>query len=84
MATNVVLIVIGAVIFLAGLVKLGRGPSGGFNFSNLGFSIGGTITQNNKGDNISPSEAKDAKTDWVGLIIASFGLLTALFGLIKG
>ena len=82
MSTNVVLIVVGAVLFLAGLAKLGRSQSGGFNLSNFGINIGGTNTQTNKVGNVAPDEAKETKPDWVGLAIAAIGLLTALVGLV--
>ncbi len=84
MSTNLVLIVVGAVLFLAGLAKLGGSQSGGFNLSNFGINIGGTNTQTNKVGNVGPGEAKETKPDWVGLAIAAIGLLTALVGLLKG
>jgi len=84
MSTNVVLIVVGAVLFLAGLAKFGRSQSGGFNLSNFGINIGGKNTQTNKVGNVAPGEAKETKPDWVGLAIAAIGLLTALVGWLKG
>ena len=84
MSTNVVLIVVGAVLFLAGLAKLGRSQSGGFNLSNFGINIGGANTQTNKVGNVAPGEAKETKPDWVALAIAAIGLLTALVGWLKG
>jgi len=81
MSTNVVLITVGAVLFLAGLAKLGGSQSGGVNLSNLGINIGGRNTQTNKVGNV---DAKETKPDWVGLAIAAIGLLTALVGLLKG
>ncbi len=56
MSTNLVLIVVGAVLFLAGLAKLGGSQSGGFNLSNFGINIGGTNTQTNKGRKAHPCE----------------------------
>jgi hypothetical protein len=82
MSTNVVLIVVGVVLFVAGLAKVGSNQSGGFNLSNLGINIGGTNTQKNKLGNVA-SSAKDTKPDWIGLTIAAIGLLTALAGLLK-
>jgi hypothetical protein len=85
MSTNVVLILVGAVLFLAGLAKSGRSQSGGFSLSNFGISIGGRVKQTNSVGNVSPgAAAKETKPDWVGLAIAAIGLLTALIGWLKG
>ncbi len=84
MSTNLLLIVVGAVLFLAGLAKLGSSQRGGFNLSNFGINIGGTTTQTNKVGNVAPSPAKESKPDWVGLGIAALGLLTAVVGWLKG
>jgi len=81
--SNVVLIVVGAALFLAGLAKLRSSQSGGFNLSNFGISIGGRIKQTTRVGNISPEAAKETKPDWVGLAIAALGLLTALIGGLK-
>jgi hypothetical protein len=84
MSTNVLLIVLGAVLFLVGLIKLRSSQSGGFNLSTFGISIGGTTTQTTKVGNVTPGAAKESKPDWVGLAIAAIGLLTALVGGLKG
>jgi hypothetical protein len=84
MSTNAILIVVGAVLFLAGLAKLGSSQSGGFNLGNFGINIGSTNTQENKVGNVAPDAAKSAKPDLVGLAIAGLGLLTALVGWLKG
>ena len=84
MSANVFLVVVGAVLFLAGLAKLGSGRNGGFKLSNIGINIGGTNTQTNKVGNVTPGEAKETKPDWVGLATAVIGLLTAVFGWLKG
>ncbi len=52
-----VLIVVGAVLFLAGLAKLGGSQSGGFKLSNFGINIGGTNSQTNEVGNVTPGEA---------------------------
>jgi hypothetical protein len=85
MSTNVILVIVGIVLFLLGLAKLGR--SGGFNLSNFGITIGGTTTQTNRVGNIAPDATaanRSSKPDWAGLVIAAIGLLTALVGLLKG
>jgi hypothetical protein len=82
MSTNVILIVVGAVLFLVGLAKFGN--RGGFNLLNRSFNIGSTNTQTIKTGNITPDTAKETKPDWVGLAIAVLGLLTALVGWLKG
>jgi hypothetical protein len=80
------LIIVGAVLFLAGLAKLGSNQSGGFSLSNFGINIGSTNTQSNKVGNIASGATKPAqpaKPDWIGLGIAGLGLLTALAGWLK-
>jgi hypothetical protein len=88
MSTNVILIVVGVLLFLAGLAKLGISQSGQFNVTNIlkntGLNIGGTQTQVNVGQTKTPEAAKETKPDWVGLAIAAIGLLTALLGCLKG
>jgi hypothetical protein len=82
MSTNVILVIVGIVLFLLGLGKLGR--SGGFNLSNFGINFGGEQNQTNRVGNVAPAADKSNKRDWVGLAIAAIGLLTALVGLFKG
>ncbi len=84
MSTNAFLIVVGAVLFLAGLGRVGSRQRGGFNLSNFGINIGGKSTQTNTAGDVAPSAAKDTKPDWIGLAIAGIGLLTALVGWLKG
>ena len=81
MSTNAILIVVGAVLFLAGLAKLGSSQSGGFSLSNFGINIGSTNRQENTVGNAAPDAAKP---DLLGLAIAGLGLLTALVGWLKG
>jgi hypothetical protein len=76
---SIFLIVVGAVLFLAGL-----GKSGGFSLRNFGINFGGKIKQANTVGNVAPAAAKETKPDWAGLAIAGIGLLTALFGWLKG
>ena len=84
MSASVVMMIVGVVLFLAGLAKLGSRQSGGFSLSNIGINFGGSVTQTNKVGDVAADAAKVAKTDWVGIIIAVLGLLTAIFGWLKG
>jgi hypothetical protein len=84
MSASSVLIIIGAAFFLIGLVKLGRGQSGGFNLKNFMINFGGTSTQTNTMGNVTPDGVKGNKPDWVGIVIAGLGFLTALIGWLKG
>jgi hypothetical protein len=81
---SIFLIVVGALLFLAGLGRIGSRQSGGFNLRNFGINIGGTSTQTNTTGNVAPGAAKETKPDWIGLAIAGIGLLTALVGWLKG
>jgi hypothetical protein len=83
MSENVILIVAGAAIFLVGLVKLRSGQTGGFSLKNFGISIGGRTTQSNRVGNVAPEADSSKKPNWVGLVIAVLGFLTALVGLLK-
>lgn len=85
MSTNVILVIVGIVLFLLGLAKLGG--SGGFNLSNFGINFGGEQNQTNRVGNMAPEATaanRSSKPDWAGLAIATIGLLTALVGLLKG
>ena len=84
MSTNVLMVVVGAVLFFAGLIKAGSRQIGGFNLRNFGINFGGTVTQTNKGGNVTPGAEKDSKPEWIGLAIAAIGLLTAIVGWLKG
>ncbi len=84
MSTNAILIILGAAIFVVGLVKLRSSQTGGFNLSNFGLNIGGRNTQINKVGNVAGATDKATKPDWIGLAIAALGLLTALVGWLKG
>jgi hypothetical protein len=83
MSVNTILVVVGAVLILVGLAKAGQGQSGGFRLSNFGINFGGTSTQSNKVGNVTPESTKGGKTDWVGLGIATIGLVTAVVGLLR-
>ena len=84
MSPSLILIVIGAVLFFAGLLKIGKNQSGGFSLSNFGINIGSTNTQSAKVGNITPGAGGEKKTDWMGFAIAALGLLTAVAGWFKG
>jgi hypothetical protein len=84
MSTNAILIIVGAIAFMAGLLRLRNNQSGSFNLSNFGVNIGGRNTQINKVGDVTRAADKATKPDWIGLIIAALGLLTALVGWLKG
>ena len=84
MSASVVMMIVGVVLFLAGLAKLGSRQSGGFSLSNFGINFGGSVTQTNRVGDVTPGAAAAAKMDWVGLIVAVLGLLTAIVGWLKG
>lgn len=60
MSANVVLIVLGVVLLVAGLwlAKPGSSQSGGFKLSNFDINIGGTSDQSN---NVVPGAAKNLR-----------------------
>jgi hypothetical protein len=71
------LIIIGILLFVIGLAKIGAGQSGGFNnvLKNFGINFGGSITQvNRQGDIGSPANSK-RDFDWSGVIIAMLGVV---------
>jgi hypothetical protein len=84
MSTNAILVIVGAVIFIFGVARLRGSQTGGFNLSNFGFNIGSGNTQSNSVRDVAPSADKGTKPDWIGLIVAVLGLLTALVGWLKG
>jgi hypothetical protein len=83
MSESLVLIIVGIVLLLAGLAKLGS-SGGRFRLSNIGINVGSTSTQTAKVGNVaSGANARTKKPDWVGFAIAAIGLVTALVGLLK-
>jgi asparagine N-glycosylation enzyme membrane subunit Stt3 len=82
MSTNMILVVIGTVIFFAGLLKLGKGQSGGLTQSNRAMTFGGSTIQTNRVGNIAPGAAETGKPNWMALGTAGLGFLTALIGLL--
>jgi hypothetical protein len=77
------LIIVGIVLFVVGLAKIGAGQSGGFNnvLKNFGINFGGSITQVNRHGNVSSTPANGKKDfDWSGVIIAALGVVSAVFG----
>jgi len=77
------LIIIGLVLFIVGLAKIGAGQSGGFNnvLKNFGITFGGSITQvNRQGDVGSTPPSGKKEVDWIGVIIAALGVVSAVFG----
>jgi hypothetical protein len=82
-AVGTLLIIIGIVLLVAGLAKIGAGQSGGFNnvLKNFGINFGGSITQVNRQGNVSSTPANGKKDfDWSGVIIAALGVVAAVFG----
>jgi hypothetical protein len=82
MSANVLLIIVGSVLFFLGLAKIGSGQSGGFNLSNFGINFGSTNTQTIR--DVAPEAVNSKGPDWVGVAIAGLGFLTALVGLFTG
>jgi hypothetical protein len=83
MALGTLLIIVGAVLFLVGLAKIGTGQSGGVNnvLKNFGINVAGSITQVNRPGNVSSAPASSKKEfDWSGVIIAALGVVSAVFG----
>jgi hypothetical protein len=77
------LIIIGVVLFVVGLAKIGAGQSGGFNnvLKNFGINFGGSITQANRQGNIGSTPASGKKEfDWSGVIIAALGVVSTVVG----
>jgi hypothetical protein len=75
------LIIVGIVLFVVGLAKIGAGQNDGLNnvLKNIGINFGGSITQVNRQGNIgSPANGKGF--DWSGVIIAALGVVSAVFG----
>ena len=76
------LIILGVVLFVVGLAKIGAGQSGGFNnvLNNFGINFRGSITQVNRQGNVSSTPAAAEGFDWSGVIIAALGVVSAVFG----
>ena len=79
MVFNYVLLIVGIVVLIGGLFKLGQGQ-GGWSFDNVkanaGLGAGGTSA--------APSGAPAKKApDWVGVAVTVVGLIVALIGLFK-
>ena len=83
MSETTIFIIAGVVIFVVGIVKLRSSQTGGFSLKNFGITFGGSTTQTNKVGNVAPEAASSKKTDWAGVVIAVFGFLTALVGLLQ-
>ena len=77
------LIIVGIALFVVGIAKIGAVQSGGFNnvLKNFGINFGGSITQVNKQGNVGSTPASGKKeVDWIGVIIAALGVVSAVFG----
>ena len=83
MSFGMAFVIVGALIFLVGIYRMGSSQNGGLSLKNFGIAFGGSNTQNIKVGNVTPETAKALKFDWIGLAIALIGLVTAIFGLFK-
>jgi len=81
---NYVLLIVGIVVFIGGLFKLGQGR-GGWSFDNVKANAGigsGQASPATAGSAPATTPAKKAP-DWVGIAVTVIGLIVALIGLFK-
>jgi hypothetical protein len=76
---NYVLLIVGIVVLVGGLFKLGQGQ-GGWSFANVKANVGLGAGETSPGAGGAP--AKKAP-DWVGIAVTVIGLIVALIGLFK-
>jgi hypothetical protein len=80
---NYVLLIVGIVVLIAGLAKLGQGQ-GGFSFGNIAANAGLGTSQASPAAGSAPSTAPAKKApDWTGIAVTVIGLIVALVGLFK-
>jgi hypothetical protein len=79
MLGNYVLLIVGIVVLIGGLYKLGQGQ-GGWSFANVMANAGLGAAQTSPAAGSAP--AKKAP-DWVGIAATVIGLIVALVGLFK-
>lgn len=80
---NYVLLIVGLVVLVGGLFKLGQGQ-GGWSFANVkaNAGLGAGEAHPAPGDAPVTAPAKQAP-DWVGIAVTVIGLIVALIGLFK-
>ena len=76
---NYVLLIVGIVVLVGGLFKLGQGQ-GGWSFANVKANAGLGAGETSPAAGGAP--AKKAP-DWVGIAVTVIGLIVALVGLFK-
>jgi hypothetical protein len=81
MVLNYVLLIVGIVVLIGGLYKLGQGQ-GGFSFANVMANAGLGGSQATPAASGATAPAKKAP-DWVGIAATVIGLIVALIGLFK-
>jgi hypothetical protein len=83
MVMNYILLIVGIVVLIGGLYKLGQGQ-GGWSFANVmaNAGMGGSQSGAGAGSGSSAAPAKKAP-DWVGIAATVIGLIVALIGFFK-
>jgi hypothetical protein len=77
---NYVLLIVGIVVFIGGLFKLGQGQ-GGWSFDNVKANAG--IGSGQASPPTAGSAPAKKAPDWVGVAVTVIGLIVALIGLFK-
>jgi hypothetical protein len=77
---NYVLLIVGIVVFIGGLFKLGQGQ-GGWSFANVKANAG--IDSGRTSSPTAGSAPAKKAPDWVGVAVTVIGLIVALIGLFK-
>jgi hypothetical protein len=80
---NYVLLIVGIVVLVGGLFKLGQGQ-GGWSFANVKANAGLRAGETSPAAGSTPASAPVKKApDWVGIAATVIGLIVALIGLFK-
>jgi hypothetical protein len=77
---NYVLLIVGIVVLIGGLYKLGQGQ-GGWSFANVKANAG--IASGQASPVTAGSAPAKKAPDWVGIAVTVIGLIVALIGLFK-
>ena len=93
MSAKAILILVGIVVALLGFTQLASSPRGapnrGFQISNIGINTGVTHPPRSQfgpratGKSSSATGVRPIGADWIGLVTAAVGFLTALVGLLR-